>query len=75
METEPPVELRSDAHSDLQEEIQFSRLLTVVCLVVCAAGLGLLLWALQLKAGILNELPAECWALNLDCLNSRRLNK
>lgn len=51
METEPPVELRSDAHSDLQEEIQFSRLLTVVCLVVCAAGLGLLLWAVTLSDG------------------------
>lgn len=44
MESEEPIDAPSDTRSDPQEEIQFSSFLTVVCLVVCAAGLGLLLW-------------------------------
>lgn len=50
MESERPFDAPFDTRSDLQEEIQFSRLLTVACLMVCAAGMGLLLWAVTLSA-------------------------
>ena len=44
MESDNPVELSSETCSDHQEEMKFSRFLTVVCLIVVAAGMGLLLW-------------------------------
>lgn len=47
MDSDQLVDPTSDTRSDPQEKIQFSRLLTVVCLVVCAAGLGLLLWTVS----------------------------
>ncbi|MBA3965390.1 MAG: CPBP family intramembrane metalloprotease [Nitrospirales bacterium] len=49
MESEQLVDPTSDTRSDHQEEIQFSSLLTVVCLMVCAAGMGLLFWAVTLS--------------------------
>ena len=45
MESDNTVDLLSDTRSNHQEEIQFSHFLTVVCLVICATGFGLLLWA------------------------------
>jgi hypothetical protein len=56
MESEQPV---ADTRSDLQGEIQFSRLLTVVCLVVVAAGLGLLLWTVTFSDGLRLSLTAS----------------
>ncbi len=52
MESEQLVDPISDTRSNHQEEIQFSRLLTVVCLVVCTAGLGLLLWTVTFSGGL-----------------------
>nr|MBA3614365.1 hypothetical protein [Nitrospirales bacterium] len=49
MESKQLVDPTSDTRLDLQEEIQFSSLLTVVCLMVCAAGMGLLFWAVTLS--------------------------
>ncbi|MDH3503163.1 MAG: CPBP family intramembrane metalloprotease [Nitrospirota bacterium] len=49
MESEQPVDPQSHSRPDLQGEIHFSRLLTAVCLVVCAAGMGLLFWAVTLS--------------------------
>ncbi len=49
MESGHPVDHLSKTCSDLQEKIQFSRLLTVVCLLVCAAGMGLLFWTVTLS--------------------------
>ena len=52
MESEHPVDLLSDTRSDSQRELHFSRWLTVVCLVVCAAGMGLLLWTVTVSDGL-----------------------
>jgi hypothetical protein len=52
MESEHPVDLQSDTRSDSQRELHFSRWLTVVCLVVCAAGMGLLLWTVTVSDGL-----------------------
>lgn len=49
MESDNTGDLNPDTRSDLQEEIRFSPLLTVVCLMVCAAGMGLLFWAVTLS--------------------------
>jgi membrane protease YdiL (CAAX protease family) len=58
MESEHSVNLLSDSSSTHQEEIRFSRLLTVVCLMMCATGIGLLLWMVTFSGGLrlsLNE--------------------
>jgi len=52
MESEHPVDSLSDTRSDLQGERQFSSLLTVVCLVMVAAGMGLLLWTVTFSDGL-----------------------
>ncbi len=49
MESEQLVDATSDTRSDLQEVIRFSPLLTLVCLLVCVAGMGLLFWAVTLS--------------------------
>lgn len=49
MESEQLVEPTSDTRSDFQEEIRFSPLLTVLCLLVCGTGMGLLFWAVTLS--------------------------
>ncbi len=49
----------SDTRSDLQEEIRFSPLLTVLCLLVCAAGMGLLFWAVTLSDDVRLASPAS----------------
>lgn len=58
MESEHQVDLPSDTRSDSQRERHFSPWLTVVCLVVVAAGMGLLLWTIMFSEGVrlsLNE--------------------
>ena len=52
MESEHPVDSLSDTRSDLQGERQFSSLLTVVCLVMVVAGMGLLLWTVTFADGL-----------------------
>ncbi len=52
MESDNTVDLLSDTRSDFQEEIQFSPLLTVLCLLVCGAGMGLLFWAVTLSGDV-----------------------
>lgn len=59
MESEQLVDPTLDTRSDLQEEIQFSSLLTVVCLMVCAAGMGLLFWAVTLSDDVRLASPAS----------------
>ncbi|HNP60486.1 MAG TPA: type II CAAX endopeptidase family protein [Nitrospirales bacterium] len=49
MESEQSVDLTSDTRPDLREEFRFSPLLTVLCLLVCGAGMGLLFWAVTLS--------------------------
>jgi hypothetical protein len=51
MESEHSANLLSDT-SSLQEEIQFSRLLTIGCLIICASGIGLLLWMVAFSEGL-----------------------
>ncbi|GJL58491.1 MAG: hypothetical protein NPIRA03_13480 [Nitrospirales bacterium] len=59
MESEQLVEVTSGTRSDLQEEIRFSPLLTVACLLVCAAGMGLLFWAVTLSDDVRLASPAS----------------
>ena len=70
MESDNPVEFPSETRSDQQEEINFSRLLTVVCLVVCAAGMGLLLWTVTFTDGLRLSLTAS---RDLERISSRML--
>src|SRR5680860_253762 len=49
MESEYLVDHTGETRSNPQEEIRFSPLLTVLCLLVCAAGMGLLFWAVTLS--------------------------
>ncbi|PJA78404.1 MAG: hypothetical protein CO149_04220, partial [Nitrospirae bacterium CG_4_9_14_3_um_filter_51_5] len=59
MESEQPVDPQSDTRPDLPGELPFSRVLTVLCLVVCAAGFGLLLWAVTLSDEVRPASPAS----------------
>ena len=59
MESEQLVDPTSDTRSAPQEAIQFSPLLTVVCLMVCAAGMGLLFWTVTLSDDIRLASPAS----------------
>jgi CAAX protease family protein len=59
MESEKTVELLPDTRPDLQEEIQFSRWLTGLCLLFCAGGLGLLFWAVTLSDDVRLASPAS----------------
>ncbi len=70
MESDNRGEFPSETRSDQQEEIKFSRLLTVVCLVVCAAGMGLLLWTVTFTDGLRLSLTAS---RDLERISSRML--
>ncbi|WNM62077.1 CPBP family intramembrane glutamic endopeptidase [Candidatus Nitrospira neomarina] len=59
MESDNTVDLLPDTRSDLQEEIQFSRWLTGLCLLFCACGLGLLIWAVTLSDDVRLASPAS----------------
>jgi uncharacterized protein len=50
--SEHQTDLPSGIRPDIQEEIKFSRLLTIVCIVICASGLGLLLWTVAVMDGV-----------------------
>ncbi|MDH4362446.1 MAG: hypothetical protein OEW33_17115, partial [Nitrospirota bacterium] len=70
MESDKTVEFPSEARFDQQEEIKFSRLLTVVCLVVCSAGMGLLLWTVAFTDGLRLSFTAS---RDLERISSRML--
>lgn len=59
MESDNTVDLLPDTRSDPQEEIQFSRWLTGLCLLFCVGGLGLLLWAVTLSDDVRLASPAS----------------
>ncbi|GJL68046.1 MAG: hypothetical protein NPIRA06_06810 [Nitrospirales bacterium] len=59
MESEHLVDHTREIRSNPQEEIRFSPLLTVLCLVVCAAGMGLLFWAVTLSDDVRLASPAS----------------
>lgn len=59
MESDNTADLLPDTRSDLQEEIQFSRWLTGLCLLFCAGGLGLLIWAVTLSDDVRLASPAS----------------
>lgn len=59
MESEHLVDHTGETRSNPQEEIQFSPLLTIVCLLVCAAGMGLLFWAVTLSDDVRLVSPAS----------------
>ncbi|MDH4195726.1 MAG: CPBP family intramembrane metalloprotease, partial [Nitrospirota bacterium] len=59
MESKYPVDPLIDIPADLQQERRFSGLLTAVCLVVCAAGMGLLFWAVTLSDDVHLASPAS----------------
>ena len=52
MESAHQDDLKSDTRSDSQKELRFSPWLTVVCLVMVAAGMGLLLWTVMFSDGV-----------------------
>lgn len=52
MPSEHPAEMSSGTCSELQQEIPFSRFLTGVCILICAVGLGLLLWTVAVVDGL-----------------------
>ncbi len=59
MEPDTTVDLLPDTRSDLQEEIQFFRWLTGLCLLFCGGGLGLLIWAVTLSDDVRLASPAS----------------
>lgn len=59
MKTEQLVDVTSDTRSDLEEEIQFSRWLTGLCLLFCIGGLSLLFWAVTLSDDVRLASPAS----------------
>ena len=59
MESDHPIDPLIDTRADLQQERRFSGLLTAVCLVVCAAGMGLLFWAVTLSDDVHLASPAS----------------
>lgn len=59
MELEPLVDRTGETRSNPQGEIQFSPLLTIVCLLVCGAGMGLLFWAVTLSDDVRLASPAS----------------
>lgn len=71
LEPDHSVDLPSDTRSNHQEEIQFSHVLTTLCLLVVAAGVGLLLWAVTFSDGLR---PSSSVSRDLERIASRMLS-
>ncbi|MDR4459122.1 MAG: CPBP family intramembrane metalloprotease [Nitrospirales bacterium] len=59
MESEQLVDVTSAIRPVLQDEIQFSRWLTGLCLLFCVGGLGLLFWAVTFSDDVRLASPAS----------------
>ena len=71
VEPEPSFDPLSDPRQDLQDEIQFSGLLTAFCFMVCLSGVGLLLWSVA-TTDLLADSPTA--SRDLERLASRMLS-